>query len=143
MDVISKERRSWNMSRIRSKNTRPELMVRSILHRNGYRFRLHAQELPGRPDIVLPKWKTVVFVNGCFWHRHKDCPFAYSPKSRKAFWQAKFRGTVRRDARKNQALVSLGWNVEIVWECELTDPEGLQERLRLIKKQPDHILPHR
>jgi DNA mismatch endonuclease (patch repair protein) len=135
MDIISEERRSWNMSRIRSKNTRPELMVRSILHRSGYRFRLHDQELPGRPDIVLPKWKTVVFVNGCFWHRHGGCPLAYSPKSKKAFWRNKFRETVRRDARTVLALVSLGWTVEIVWECELAHPQELQERLQFIKKR--------
>ena len=137
MDSLSKEQRSWNMSRIRSKNTKPELLVRSILHRSGYRFRLHARELPGHPDIVLPKWKTVVFVNGCFWHRHKDCPLAYSPKSRRGFWQKKFQETVRRDVKKAQSLVALGWKVEVVWECELTNPEKLERRLRF------RMRPHR
>jgi DNA mismatch endonuclease (patch repair protein) len=130
MDSLSKERRSWNMSRIRSKDTKPELMVRSILHRSGYRFRLHVPELPGHPDIVLPKWKTAVFVNGCFWHRHQGCRFAYSPKSRQAFWQKKFRETVKRDAKKVKALAALGWTVEIVWECELAHPLQLQQRLQ-------------
>ena len=135
MDSISKERRSWNMSRIRSKNTRPELLVRSILHGSGYRFRLHARELPGRPDIVLPKWKTVVFVHGCFWHRHKGCRFAYSPKSQKAFWRKKFRENMKRDVRKTEALTSSGWTVVTVWECELPCPAHLGERLQLIRKQ--------
>jgi DNA mismatch endonuclease (patch repair protein) len=134
MDSISKERRSWNMSRIRSKNTRPELLVRSILHRSGYRFRLHSRGLPGHPDIVLPKWKTVVFVHGCFWHRHKGCRFAYSPKSRKAFWRKKFRENMKRDVRKAEALTSSGWTVVTVWECELARPARLLERLQLIRE---------
>lgn len=135
MDSISKERRSWNMSRIRSKNTRPELLVRSILHRSGYRFRLHARELPGSPDVVLPKWKTVVFVHGCFWHRHRGCRFAYSPKSQKAFWRKKFRENMKRDARKAEALASLGWTVVTVWECELARPAELLERLQRIMER--------
>jgi DNA mismatch endonuclease (patch repair protein) len=135
MDRISKERRSWNMSRIRSKNTRPEVLVRSILHRSGYRFRLHARELPGRPDIVLPKWKTVIFVHGCFWHRHRGCRFAYSPKSKKPFWRKKFTENMKRDVRKAEALTSTGWTVVTVWECELASPEELGERLQLIRKQ--------
>jgi DNA mismatch endonuclease (patch repair protein) len=134
MDTISKKHRSWNMARIRAKNTKPELKVRSILHRSGYRFRLHVQELPGCPDIVLPKWKTIVFVNGCFWHRHKGCKFAYSPKTRQAFWQKKFRENVKRDARKALALAALGWRVETVWECEIANPENLFRRLQLIKR---------
>jgi DNA mismatch endonuclease (patch repair protein) len=89
-DRLSREHRSWNMSRIRGKDTAPELLVRSTLHRTGYRFRLHSQTLPGRPDLMLPKYRTVVFVHGCFWHRHKCCKFAYTPKSRTAFWNAKF-----------------------------------------------------
>jgi DNA mismatch endonuclease, patch repair protein len=134
MDRISKKHRSWNMSRIPAKNTKPELTVRSMLHRSGYRFRLHVGELPGRPDIVLPKWKTIVFVNGCFWHRHKGCKFAYSPKTRQAFWQHKFRENVKRDARKALALAALGWRVETVWECELANPEKLFRRLQVIKR---------
>ncbi|MBU1162905.1 MAG: DNA mismatch endonuclease Vsr, partial [Proteobacteria bacterium] len=87
MDIISKEKRSWNMSRIRGKDTKPEIIVRSMLHRMGYRFRLHRKDLPGKPDIVLPKYKTVIFVHGCFWHRHKGCKYAYTPKSRVKFWK--------------------------------------------------------
>jgi DNA mismatch endonuclease (patch repair protein) len=123
------------MGRIRSKNTRPELLVRSLLHLAGYRFRLHARDLPGHPDIVLPRWKTVVFVNGCFWHRHKGCVYAYTPKTRKVFWRKKFLANVRRDEATVKALASLGWTVEIVWECELAQPEELRKRLLLIKKR--------
>lgn len=135
MDRISKERRSWNMSRIRSKHTKPELLVRSLLHVQGYRFRLHVRGLPGHPDIVLPKWKTVVFVNGCFWHRHKGCGYAYMPKTRKGFWRRKFLGNVRRDRRKVKALASLGWTVETIWECELANLEKLRKHLLLIKRR--------
>lgn len=127
MDSLSEQQRSWNMSRIKSKNTKPELVVRSILHRKGYRFRLHVRELPGCPDIVLPKWRTVVFVNGCFWHRHEGCRFAYSPKSHRRFWQKKFRETVKRDAHKIKALADLGWKVEVIWECELANLAKLQQ----------------
>ena len=101
-DILSKERRSWNMSRIRGSDTKPELLVRSLLHRMGYRFRLHRKDLPGRPDIVLPKYRTVIFVHGCFWHRHKGCKYAYTPKSRTDFWQNKFQGTVERDKRNRR-----------------------------------------
>jgi DNA mismatch endonuclease, patch repair protein len=135
MDTISKERRSWNMSRIRSKNTKPELLVRSLLHRTGFRFRLHASKLPGRPDIVLPKWKTAIFVHGCFWHRHTGCGFAYSPKSRKAFWQNKFTENVKRDVRKASALSSLGWKVITIWECEVARPTEILERLERIRTE--------
>jgi DNA mismatch endonuclease (patch repair protein) len=133
MDTLSKKRRSWNMSRIKSKNTKPELLVRAILHRAGYRFRLHVRDLPGRPDIVLPKWKTVIFVNGCFWHRHEGCPFAYNPKSRKNFWRKKFHENVRRDVAKVQLLKTSGWKVHTVWECDLADPDGLEKRFECIR----------
>jgi DNA mismatch endonuclease (patch repair protein) len=89
-DTISPARRSWNMSRIRSKNTKPEIVVRSTLHKMGFRFRLHRKDLPGTPDIVLPKHNTVIFVQGCFWHRHQGCKYAYTPKSRAEFWEKKF-----------------------------------------------------
>lgn len=118
------------MGRIRSANTTPEIRVRSILHRLGYRFRLHSKALPGRPDIVLPKWQHVIFVHGCFWHRHEFCKFCYMPKSRTEFWSSKFEGTVRRDKAAEQALKSLGWRVTIVWECELADEEKLALKLR-------------
>ena len=118
-DRISKERRSWNMSRIRGKNTRPELRLRSLLHGCGYRFRLHDPKLPGRPDLVLKKHRSVIFVHGCYWHRHKDCPKATTPRSRTDFWENKFAGTVERDRKKARELMDLGWNVITVWECEL------------------------
>jgi DNA mismatch endonuclease (patch repair protein) len=120
-DIISKERRSWNMSRIRGKNTQPELIVRSVLHKRGYRFRLHRKDLPGKPDIVLPKYKTVIFVHGCFWHRHKGCKYAYTPKSRVAFWGKKFRGNVERNKVVKRELKKLGWNVIVVWECQINN----------------------
>lgn len=121
------------MSRIRGKNTGPERTLRSLLHREGFRFRLHASALPGRPDIVLPKYSTVIFVHGCFWHRHENCPNATDPKTRADFWQDKFRRTVERDLRKRCELESAGWTVISVWECELkSDPECL---IKTIKTQ--------
>jgi DNA mismatch endonuclease (patch repair protein) len=132
-DRLSRERRSWNMSRIRGKDTAPELLVRSALHRAGYRFRLHRKDLPGRPDVVLPKYRTVVFVHGCFWHRHKRCRFAYTPKSRVAFWQEKFRRNVERDRRKALALRRLGWKVVTVWECEVERSAMWLRRLPLLR----------
>ena len=125
MDRLSKEHRSWNMSRIKGKDTKPELAVRSLLHCMGYRFRLHRKDLPGKPDIVLPKYKTVIFVHGCFWHRHPGCLYAYNPKSRVEFWEKKFARTVERDREVAQSLRKLGWRVLIVWECELREPQRL------------------
>ena len=112
------------MSRIRGKDTKPELLLRRLLHRAGYRFRLHAPDLPGKPDIVLPKYRTVIFVHGCFWHRHEGCSNATMPKSRTEFWEEKFRRTVERDEAKQRQLEALGWRVVVVWECDLkSDPE--------------------
>lgn len=125
-DRLSKEHRSWNMSRIRGKNTRPELQLRSLMHRSGFRFRLHDAKLPGKPDIVLPKHNTVIFVNGCYWHRHEGCPKATTPKTRTDFWQEKFRRTIERDKHKRVELMQAGWSVITVWECELADdPTGV------------------
>lgn len=107
------------MSRIKSKDTTPECIVRSFLHRNGFRFRLHAQDLPGKPDIVLPKYKTVIEVRGCYWHRHEGCKDATTPSTNTEFWQRKFAATVNRDKRTAQQLQDLGWKVIIIWECEL------------------------
>lgn len=137
MDQLSPERRSWNMSRIRNRDTKPERVVRSTLHRLGYRFRLHQASLPGRPDIVLPGRRTVVLVHGCYWHRHPGCRQAYTPKSNLEFWAAKFHENVSRDQRQQKQLRSLGWNVITVWECETKHPENLAERLR------QEIPPHR
>ena len=129
MDLLSQERRSWNMSRIRGKDTMPERLVRSLLHRMGYRFRLHRQDLPGRPDIVLPGRRTVVLVHGCYWHRHCGCRLAYMPKSNQAFWNSKFRENVSRDKRQYEQLCALGWHVITVWECETKTPATLAQRL--------------
>lgn len=107
------------MSKIRSGNTNPEKLVRSLLHRSGYRFRIHVKNLPGSPDIVLPKYKTAIFIHGCYWHRHSECKYAYTPKSRTEFWKEKFEATVERDQRKSDELLSAGWRVIVVWECEL------------------------
>src|SRR6185437_3996312 len=117
------------MSRIRSRDTSPELIVRSAIHRLGYRFRLHVGSLPGKPDIVLPRLKTVIFVHGCFWHRHKNCRFCYTPKTRQNFWLPKFESNVLRDTKKIRHLRRLGWRVRIIWECQTHNPEKLAQRL--------------
>jgi len=129
VDTLSPEQRSWNMSRIRGRDTRPERLVRSLLHRLGYRFRLGRKDLPGKPDIVLPKYRAVVFVHGCFWHRHGGCQYAYTPKSRIEFWQQKFERNVQRDKEVKEALERQNWHVLTVWECETMDTEKLSLRL--------------
>jgi DNA mismatch endonuclease (patch repair protein) len=129
MDRISPAHRSWNMSRIRSANTAPELLVRSLLHRLGYRFRTHAKKLPGRPDIVLKKHRAVILVHGCYWHRHVGCELAYTPKSRLNFWMSKFKQNVERDKRTQRALRRDGWRVIVVWECETACYDKLRKRL--------------
>ena len=133
MDTFSTTKRSQIMRRVRSKDTIPEKTVRSLLHRLGFRFRLHRKDLPGKPDIVLPKHKTVVFVHGCFWHRHVGCARATTPASRKDYWLPKFQRTVWRDKANQEELRQLGWNVIVVWECELRDIARLAAKLpRLI-----------
>ena len=129
MDKLSAERRSWNMSRIRASNTRPELAVRSFLHRAGFRFRLHRTDLPGKPDIVLPRHHVAVFVHGCFWHRHSGCKFSYTPKTRLDFWRQKFDGNLRRDKKSQEMLTLLGWKVFVVWECETQNATQLAKAL--------------
>lgn len=133
-DRLSPEHRSWNMSRIKNRDTKPELIVRSLLHRMGYRFRLHRKDLPGKPDIVLPKYKTVVFVHGCFWHRHEGCRYSYMPKTRIDFWEDKFNKNIKRDIDVRQKLYKLGWTVIVIWECELSDYENLKDKLNKIQK---------
>jgi DNA mismatch endonuclease (patch repair protein) len=113
------------MSGIRGKNTKPELIVRSFLHRAGLRFRLHAK-LPGKPDLVFPKYRTVVFVHGCFWHRHKSCRFATTPASNVKFWLEKFNANVQRDERVKKQLRNLGWSVLTIWECEAKSQKKLE-----------------
>ncbi|PNU21722.1 very short patch repair endonuclease [Geothermobacter hydrogeniphilus] len=131
-DHISKEKRSWNMGRIRSSNTGPEKIVRSLLHGMGLRFRLHRKNLPGTPDIVLPGRRTVIFVHGCYWHRHAGCKYASTPKTNKAFWETKFMQNIRRDAETRAKLQDQGWTVLVVWECETKKPECLRDRLMTV-----------
>lgn len=117
------------MARIRSTNTKPERFVRSLLHRLGYRFRIHVPTLPGKPDIVLPRYRCVVLVHGCFWHRHNVCRKLTLPKTNRDFWKSKFRKNRARDRRKIKDLQELGWHVVVVWECELRDRAALAKRL--------------
>lgn len=130
MDKIDPERRSRNMARVRGKNTGPEMRVRRIAHRMGLRFRLHRADLPGKPDLVLPRHHVAVFVHGCFWHRHTNCRRASMPRTREDFWRAKFDATVARDQRQKSALIELGWTVVVLWECELNDDARIVEMLR-------------
>lgn len=129
VDRITEKRRSWNMSRIKSKDTAPEKIVRSLLHCMGYRFRLHRKDLPGKPDIVLIKYKTVLEVRGCFWHRHKDCKETTTPKTNTKFWQDKFSKNIERDKQNEHKLKELGWNVIVIWECETKDLDKLKTKL--------------
>lgn len=119
MDVLTASQRKKNMTAIKGRNTKPELLVRRVLFARGYRFRIHCKYLPGNPDIVLKKYRTAVFVNGCFWHRHENCRYATTPASNAAFWQKKFRENVARDQRNYELLQEMGWNVVIIWECQL------------------------
>ena len=133
-EVIQKvsEQRSRNMSAIKSKNTKPEITVRKLLHSMGYRFRLHKKDLPGSPDIVLPKYKTVIFVHGCFCHRHENCKYASIPKTRKEFWESKFKANVKRDKEIQEKIKNIGWQSVVVWECEIKN-EKIKDKLLEIK----------
>ena len=136
MDVFSKSKRSEVMASIRGRDTRPERVVRSIVHRLGYRFRLNVRDLPGSPDLVLPRLDTVIFVHGCFWHRHPGCRYATTPATRVRFWQEKFDANVARDRRVAGQLRRLGWSVLTVWECQLKRPEVVADRLeRLLRER--------
>ncbi len=135
MDTLTKEKRSWNMSKIRSKNTKPEITVRSKLHKAGYRFRLHVKGLPGKPDIVLPKYNTIIFINGCFWHRHKGCKYAYKPKTRVDFWNEKLNRNIKRQGEVLKELRDLEWKVLVIWECEVGNEKLIRDRFKLIKKK--------
>ena len=128
-DHLTPERRRWNMQRIRSRDTSPEIVVRSLLHRAGYRYRLHAAGMPGKPDIVLRRYRTVIFVNGCFWHRHTGCRYATTPGTNSDYWQRKFARTIERDAETHAALRKDGWTVAVIWECQTRDKEELISRL--------------
>jgi len=135
MEKISSETRSRMMSGIRGTNTKPERLVRSGLHAQGFRFRVHRRDLPGRPDLVLSRWRAAVFVHGCFWHGHAGCPFFRIPKTRTEFWTDKISGNIWRDAAAIEALRAAGWRVAIVWECALRRdaPQAIEELARFIQ----------
>jgi DNA mismatch endonuclease (patch repair protein) len=135
VDIVDKKTRSRMMSGIRGKDTSPELLVRRFLHDAGFRYRLHVPHLPGKPDIVLPKYRAVVEVRGCFWHQHAGCRYAYVPKSRPEFWLPKLRSNVLRDRRQSATLKQSGWRLFEVWECSL-DPLLLKRLVREIKRDP-------
>ena len=119
MDVHDKKTRSYNMSRIKGKDTKPEEIVRKYLFSQGFRYRKNDKRLPGKPDIVIPKYRTVIFVNGCFWHKHEGCRYFVWPKSNPQFWKEKIEGTVERNQKKTAELTAAGWRVLVIWECEL------------------------
>lgn len=128
-DHLSPERRSRNMAAIHSGDTKPEMTVRRMVFAMGYRYRLHCSELPGKPDLVFPSKKKVIFVHGCFWHCHNRCNRSNIPKTHSAYWRAKLDGNVQRDKRNHRRLKEMGWKVFTVWECQLKDPERLVGRV--------------
>ncbi|AWY57532.1 very short patch repair endonuclease [Burkholderia thailandensis] len=130
MDTLTARERSERMSRIKGKNTKPELAVRRLVHRMGYRYRLHGQGLPGKPDLVFAGRRKVVFVHGCFWHRHEGCRLARLPKSKLDFWLPKLEANAARDKEAERKLVELGWKVLVIWECEVKDEPALAHRVR-------------
>lgn len=140
MDIVSSVKLSEMMSGIRGRNTRPEVQVRSYLHARGLRFRLHRKDLPGSPDIVLSKYRVVVFVHGCFWHRHAGCKYTTDPSTRREFWQEKFAGNISRDQRNLAALLELGWRVLIIWECGLRKKADLDQAYQWIVKGDGSLL---
>ncbi len=128
-DVFSKEKRSWIMSRVKGHDTKPEMLVRSFIHRMGFRFRIHRRDLPGKPDIVLPRHRKVIFVNGCFWHGHKNCLRSKRPSTNQSFWNKKLDRNLERDKRYCQELRQMGWTVLVVWECEMKKPKKFLRKL--------------
>lgn len=135
MDIVSKEVRSRMMANIRGSNTNPEMKVRKILHRHGFRYRLHQRKLPGRPDVVLPRYRLCIFIHGCFWHRHPGCRYATTPSSREEFWRSKFEQNMKRDNKNRNELLQLGWRVFEIWECGTRKPEA--EMNWLLEAVPD------
>ena len=130
-DVLTTEQRRRCMSQVKSKNTKPEMLVRSYLHAKGFRFRLHKKDLPGKPDIVLPRYKTAIFVNGCFWHGHEGCSYAALPSTNKEFWETKISQNRERDERTYEKLHSMGWNVIVIWQCQLKQKTKEQTLIKL------------
>lgn len=141
-DIKTKESRSYNMSRIAGKDTKPEELVRKYLFSKGFRYRKNVRKLPGTPDLVLPKYRTVIFVNGCFWHGHEGCKYFVWPKSNAEFWRQKIETNISRDQRKESQLRDMGWNVMIVWECELRPPKR-QATLERLESQIRQMLEKR
>lgn len=137
-DHISPEHRSWNMSRIKGKDTKIEVKVRSWLFARGFRFRKNDKRYPGKPDVVLPKYKTVIFINGCFWHRHEGCKYATMPKTRVDYWNAKFERNIMKDKWNVNQLEKMGWKVIILWECELKK-DDFDERMKCLEKEIKYI----
>jgi DNA mismatch endonuclease (patch repair protein) len=138
MDTLSPQERSERMSRVRGKDTKPEMIVRRLVHKLGFRYRLHSRRLPGHPDLVFAGKKSVIFVHGCFWHRHKGCALCRLPKSRLAFWKPKLEENRKRDSRNQRKLKKEGWRVLVVWECEVNDHDGLKRRiLEFLKPNAD------
>ena len=134
VDVHSKEIRSYNMSQIKGKNTKPEMLVRRFLHANGFRYKLHDKSLPGKPDIVLPKYKTVIFVHGCFWHGHKNCKYFVTPKTKTEWWLNKINGNIANDTKVIKALKNDGWKIITIWECNLKPAKVETTLSNLLKK---------
>ena len=131
-DVHTKEIRSYNMSRIKGKNTKPEMLVRKFLHAHGYRYRLHDKKLPGKPDIVLPKYKIVIFVHGCFWHGHNNCKYFVVPKTRTEWWLNKINGNIANDVKATKALKKEGWKIINIWTCKLKKPHILTTMEKIV-----------
>ena len=132
-DVHSKETRSYNMSRIKSKDTKPEMLVRKFLHAHGYRYTLHNKKLPGKPDIALPRYKTVVMIHGCFWHGHQHCKYFSIPKTRTEWWENKINGNIANDEKASAALRALGWKIINIWTCDLKKDKLEQTLENLLK----------
>lgn len=138
-DVHSKETRSFNMSRIRSKDTKPELLVRKFLFAHGFRYKLHDKKLPGKPDIVLPKYKTIIFVHGCFWHGHKNCKYFVVPKTKTDWWLNKITSNIANDVKAIGALKKDGWKIITIWECDLKPAKVEKTLLTLVNKLKNNL----
>lgn len=134
-DTLGPEERSRRMAAVKDKHSKPEMKLRSLVHRMGYRYRLHGRGLPGKPDMVFSSRKAVIFMHGCFWHRHRNCPLARMPKSRVAFWSKKLEENRKRDGRVRYKLRKMGWRVLVIWECQLRDPEKVARRVEAFLAQ--------
>lgn len=135
MDIWDKNKRSEVMSKIRSKNTKPEIILRKALFARGYRYRINCKKLPGKPDIVLSKYRTVIFVNGCFWHGHENCNISHIPKTNSSFWDDKIQRNKERDSINSSKIINLGWNVIVIWECQLNNKTKLEKTLKDIEEK--------